>query len=78
MSLESWWLEPLKGDADGPRLAASLSSAEARKLLAQFGPNLFREKETKSLLLQYPSRFKIRRFRSSSSPVQLLRLACGT
>jgi len=35
-----------------------LSGAEAKARLARFGPNLFRERQEKSLLLQYLTRFK--------------------
>jgi len=46
-----WWLDPPPGDA-------GLSGAEAKARLARFGPNVFRERREKSLLLQYLSRFK--------------------
>ena len=56
MSLEQtsrpWWLEPLPSDVPG------LSGAEAKARLARFGPNLFRERQERSLLLQYLTRFK--------------------
>lgn len=49
-----WWLAP-----DAATLAASgLSSSEAQALLVQHGPNVFRERQQKSLLRQYISRFK--------------------
>jgi Mg2+-importing ATPase len=48
---QSWWL-------DAPSVAKGLSSAEARELLAKFGPNLFHERKKKSLLVQYITRFK--------------------
>ena len=35
-----------------------MSGAEAKARLARFGPNLFRERQEKSLLLQYLTRFK--------------------
>jgi len=35
-----------------------LSGTEAKSQLARFGPNLFRERQEKSLLLQYLTRFK--------------------
>ncbi|EEG09241.1 magnesium-translocating P-type ATPase [Pseudogulbenkiania ferrooxidans] len=59
MKSKVWWLESLTGEPDHlSKLNAGLSSAEARKRLAQFGPNLFRERDEKSLLRQYLSRFK--------------------
>jgi Mg2+-importing ATPase len=51
-----WWLEPQGEGAE--RAAAGLSGAEAKARLAQFGPNLFRERRERSLLLQYLIRFK--------------------
>ncbi|MCX7155090.1 MAG: magnesium-translocating P-type ATPase [Rhodocyclales bacterium] len=54
-----WWLEPLSAGAAGPVAElAGLSGAEAKARLARFGPNLFREQQSRSLLLQYLSRFK--------------------
>jgi len=53
--LRPWWLEPA---ADEATESAGLSSAEAKTRLARCGPNLFRERQEKSLLLQYLSRFK--------------------
>ena len=38
--------------------AAGLTSAEARSRLAEFGPNLFRDRQQQSLILQFLSRFK--------------------
>jgi Mg2+-importing ATPase len=56
---QSWWLEPLsKETADFATAATGLSDAEAKARLAKLGPNLFRERQDKSLLLQYISRFK--------------------
>ena len=57
--LPPWWLEPLSTEpADLAATATGLSGAEAKARLAQFGPNLFRERQDKSLLRQYLSRFK--------------------
>ncbi|MGC2458103.1 MAG: magnesium-translocating P-type ATPase [Gallionellaceae bacterium] len=54
-----WWLEPLPaGTADLATMATGLSGAEAKARLARFGPNLFRQRHEKSLLLQYLIRFK--------------------
>ena len=39
-------------------MATGLSGAEAKARLARFGPNLFRERQDRSLLLQYLTRFK--------------------
>ena len=58
-TLRPWWLEPLSAaGADLAATEAGLSSAEAKIRLARFGPNLFRERQEKSLLLQYLIRFK--------------------
>ncbi len=58
-TLRPWWLEPLPASpADLARLATGLSAAEAQARLAKFGPNLFRQRQEKSLLLQYLTRFK--------------------
>ena len=57
--LQPWWLEPLPAaTADPANLATGLSGAEAKARFARFGPNLFREKRDKSLLLQFLTRFK--------------------
>jgi Mg2+-importing ATPase len=51
----AWWLKPqVEPSSD----AAGLSGAEARSRLAKFGPNLFRDHQDRSLLLQFLSRFK--------------------
>lgn len=56
---QAWWLEPLpEGTADLATQATGLSGAEAKAQLARFGPNVFREGQQKSLLLQYLTRFK--------------------
>jgi len=58
-TLRPWWLEPPSGEAaDRATEATGLSGAEAEARLARFGPNLFRERQDKSLLLQYLTRFK--------------------
>jgi Mg2+-importing ATPase len=51
--LQPWWLESLPTAS-----AAGLSGVEAKARLARFGPNLFRRKRERSLLLQYLTRFK--------------------
>jgi P-type Mg2+ transporter len=55
----SWWLTP---DVDPLAAlatdAAGLSDGEAALRLAKFGPNLFRDHQERSLLLQFLSRFK--------------------
>ena len=58
-TLRPWWLEPPSGGAaERATEAAGLSDAEAKTRLARFGPNLFRERQDRSLLLQYLARFK--------------------
>ena len=58
-TLQPWWLAPLpEGTTDTATVVAGLSGAEAKARLARFGPNLFRERQHKSLLLQYLTRFK--------------------
>jgi len=53
--LHPWWQDPLPEEVNS---ATGLSAKEARQRLARFGPNLFRERQAKSLLRQYLSRFK--------------------
>ena len=53
-----WWLAPLPQDLAAGNEAPGLSSSEARERLTGFGPNLFRERQRKSLLRQYLSRFR--------------------
>jgi P-type Mg2+ transporter len=56
---QAWWLKPLA--EPGSELAADttgLSSNEACSRLTKFGPNLFRDHQEKSLILQFLSRFK--------------------
>jgi P-type Mg2+ transporter len=58
-TLPPWWLEPLPArTAELAAMVTGLSGAEAKARLARFGPNLFRERQEKSLLLQYLTRFK--------------------
>ncbi len=54
-----WWLEPLR-EEEAARLARypGLSDLEAKARLIQFGPNLFRKRRERSLLLLYLTRFK--------------------
>ena len=55
----AWWLKPLANhEANLATDAAGLSSAEARSRLAEFGPNLFRDRQEQSLFVQFLSRFK--------------------
>ncbi|ARO87507.1 magnesium-translocating P-type ATPase [Nitrosospira lacus] len=54
-----WWLEPLPTETVALATARmGLSVTEAKARLTRFGPNLFRERREKSLLLQYLGRFK--------------------
>jgi hypothetical protein len=54
-----WWLEPLSEAAgDLSAEVSGLSSRDAKAQLGRFGPNLFRERQEKSLLVQYLTRFK--------------------
>ena len=56
---QAWWLKPLaQSNAALSADAAGLSGSEAASRLAEFGPNLFREHQTQSLLAQFLSRFK--------------------
>jgi len=49
-----WWLEPLSEAAgDLSAEVSGLSSRDAKAQLGRFGPNLFRERQEKSLLEQY-------------------------
>jgi len=58
-TLRPWWLDPLPaGTAELAAVTAGLSGAEAGARLVRFGPNLFRGKQDKSLLLQFLARFK--------------------
>lgn len=58
-TLRPWWLESLTaGAADLAAVGAGLSGAQAKARLARFGPNLFRERKEKPLLVQYLIRFK--------------------
>ncbi|HJV72742.1 MAG TPA: magnesium-translocating P-type ATPase [Noviherbaspirillum sp.] len=54
-----WWLGPLSAEPiDRATEVTGLSGTEAKARLARYGPNLFRERQDKSLLLQFLSRFK--------------------
>ena len=54
-----WWLESQPEISAEPSTEPTgLSSPEAEKRITQFGPNLFREHDEKSLLRQYLARFK--------------------
>jgi Mg2+-importing ATPase len=56
---QPWWLEPWpREEAERATGATGLSGSEAKARLARFGPNLFRERQERSLLLQYLTRFK--------------------
>jgi len=56
---QRWWLTPLsEPEAELGTDAAGLSSVEARSRLSQFGPNLFRDRQERSLFLQFLSRFR--------------------
>jgi len=55
----NWWLTPLAAPPANPASdVVGLSEAEAKRRLAQFGPNLFREQHEKPLWLQFLTRFK--------------------
>ena len=59
MTDRPWWLEPLSEAAgDLSAEVSGLSSRDAKAQLGRFGPNLFRERQEKSLLVQYLTRFK--------------------
>ena len=59
MPNDNWWLTPLtEPQAELATDAAGLSDTEAKARLVRFGPNRFRERQEKSLLLQYLTRFK--------------------
>ena len=55
---QRWWLTPRSQPQALATDAAGLSSVEARSRLSQFGPNLFRDHQERSLLLQFLSRFR--------------------
>ena len=47
----AWWLKPLANhEAELATDAAGLTSAEARSRLAEFGPNLFHDRQQQSLI----------------------------
>ncbi|MEQ1560754.1 MAG: magnesium-translocating P-type ATPase [Methyloglobulus sp.] len=53
--IPNWWLiQQVKPTSD----TTGLSSTEARLRLAKFGPNLFRDHQQRSLILQFLARFK--------------------
>ena len=55
----SWWLTSLaESQAEEVTDVTGLSAGEAKVRLARFGPNLFRERHEKLLLLQFLTRFK--------------------
>ncbi|MGZ4960748.1 MAG: HAD-IC family P-type ATPase, partial [Methylomonas sp.] len=55
----AWWLNSIPQlQAARANDATGLSSAEALSRLTEFGPNLFRDRQQQSLLLQFLSRFK--------------------
>ena len=59
LGLRPWWVEPWpEEEAKRAAEGLGLSDAEAKARLARFGPNLFRERHEKSLLLQYLTRFR--------------------
>ncbi|MEQ1638697.1 MAG: cation-transporting P-type ATPase [Methylococcales bacterium] len=56
---QAWWLKPLTDtQAALATDEAGLSSTEARLRLIKFGPNLFRDHQQRSLILQFLARFK--------------------
>jgi Mg2+-importing ATPase len=66
----AWWLDVLaEPQADLATDDAGLSSVEAHARLSKFGPNLFRDHQERSLVLQFLSRFK--------NPLVLLLLAAS-
>lgn len=55
----AWWLNSIPQlQAARANDAAGLSSAEAISRLTEFGPNLIRDRQQQSLLLQFLSCFK--------------------
>ena len=55
----AWWLKPLASrEANLATDTAGLTSAEARSRLAEFGQNLFHDRQQQSLFVQFLSRFK--------------------
>ncbi|NOU42218.1 MAG: magnesium-translocating P-type ATPase [Methyloglobulus sp.] len=51
----AWWLKP---QAEPTSDTTGLSGVEARLRLAKFGPNLFRDHQQRSLILQFLARFQ--------------------
>lgn len=66
----AWWLKTLPESLALASDVAGLSSADARSRLAKFGPNLFRDHQERSLILQFLSRFK--------NPLVILLLVAST
>jgi Mg2+-importing ATPase len=57
-TLTRWWLAPAPGQApEDAAVAAGLSGKEAKARLERDGPNLFRERRRKLLIVQYLMRF---------------------
>ena len=52
---EAWWLNPILENSSA---FIGLSSTEAKINLDKYGPNLFNQEDSKSLLLEYLARFK--------------------
>ncbi len=66
----SWWLQsPSQLRTARANEVGGLSSAEASARLAEFGPNIFRDRHKQALILQFFSRFK--------NPLVLLLLAAS-
>jgi P-type Mg2+ transporter len=56
---QAWWLKPLSDTQSALATdEAGLSNTEARSRLVKFGPNLFRDHQQRSLILQFLARFK--------------------
>ncbi|QSA98506.1 magnesium-translocating P-type ATPase [Methylococcus sp. EFPC2] len=67
---QAWWLHPpVEPRETAAHDGGGLSRAEAASRLAQFGPNLFRDRKERPLWLQFLSRFK--------NPLVLLLLAAS-
>lgn len=64
----AWWLEPIPTEASST-FTSGLSAAEAKRRLAQFGPNAFVSTQQRSILRQYLSRF--------SNPLVIILLAAS-
>ena len=56
---QAWWLQPLSAAQSEPAAhVAGLSSIEARMRLSRYGLNLFRDRQERSVLVQYLARFR--------------------